>query len=149
MGVTKSDDHLLSSPLIDHSQSSAIKRTGLFAFSIFLDEFPELYDVILLIIGKSNKFWDMVWWRDNMDSSGSYHHRCDRVGGAVPGVEHGAIRLDCWPFSDALLRCRHSHFDVSNVRLLLVSWPRARSYQEQIVYWSCWAQFGSDSFCDS
>ncbi|KAH6821014.1 amino acid permease 7 [Perilla frutescens var. hirtella] len=28
MGLTKSDDQLLSSPLIDHSQNSAIKRTG-------------------------------------------------------------------------------------------------------------------------
>lgn len=86
-----------------------------------------------------------IWWRHNMDSGGSYHHRSDRLRRAVPGMEHGTVRLDCRPFLDAVFRSHHSHLNVPHVWLLPIHGPRAWPHQEQIIYWSCWSESGSDS----
>lgn len=134
MGLTtKSDELQLSSPLVDHSQDAAIKRTGL-PIAISSSYIKTTSDFLLLI------------FRHNMDSSGPYHHRSDRLRRAVPGMEHGAVRLDCRPFLDAVFRSHHSHLIVSHEWLLPIPGPRAWPHQEQIIHWSCWAESWWDSW---
>lgn len=48
--------------------------------------------------------------RECMDSSGTYNNRSDRFRGAVTGMEHGSIGLDCWSIGHALLCLPHPCF---------------------------------------
>ncbi|MBA0699408.1 hypothetical protein Goari_001049 [Gossypium aridum] len=53
-----------------------------------------------------------------MDGGGAYNNGGHRRRGAISGVEHGSVGVDCRTFGYGALRVRNFDFHVSSLQLL-------------------------------